>query len=350
MKRFLCILIAIMILIVTLSVPAFATSTDDIGDQSAFEPLFTDILNYPEFTINVAGYTIKSKQPLYNYQSYFGPFTLTWGDGSYRYDIGYVLVGVGAAALPSSVTFGGDYNGTLVGVDSGVCYTYRFDINLAAIDSWKIEIDMGDFNGLVSIDYAYIVNENSIHVTDGVNFTAYAMMQDAEQPYLQEYPMGEVLVPYSYVKRYSQSTVPSEFFVNVEYVFHTAAIEEMSFLFASPNVWPNYYEDNNFQIGGFSLVDLETGTVLDIIDYSVNESTFNSTYEGMTRYSYCATVNLSGIDLSGKSLQFRVYLGSRMPSNDFVYQFTLRDIAYKLPTHSIPWYLRFFNWIKIEIE
>ena len=162
----------------------------------------------------------------------------------------------------------GNYVGTLVGVDTGL-YTYKINVNRTGLDQFGINVDMGDYTGAVQISYMYSVNDDSVKVTDGVNFTAYALMQDAEQPYMQEYPLGEIEVPYSYVKRYSQASAPSEFYVNVEYVFHSATIEEMSFLFASPNVWPNYYDDNSFQIGGFSLVDLAAGSVVDIIDYTL---------------------------------------------------------------------------------
>lgn len=347
--RILSLISSFVVLLSFFSFPAFATSTDEVTDQSAFEPLFTDMLNYPEFTMSQGNISVVAKQPIFGAYANQGPIRFSWGDGTYRYYYGYLLIGIAASRLPDSVQLGtsGSYVGQLVGVDTGV-YTYKINLNTTALDRLSIYVDMGSYAGSVQITYAYAVNNDSIHVTDGVNFTAYALMQDAEQPYMQEYPLGEIEVPYNYVKRYSVSSNPSEFYVNVEYVFHSAAIEEMSFLFASPNVWPNYYEDNTFQIGGFSLVDLAGGTVVDIIDYSLNESTFNSTFEGMTRYSYCATVNLSGIDLTGKSLQFRVYLGSRMPSNDYIYQFVLRDIAYKLPSHDIPWYLRFFNWIKNE--
>lgn len=346
------ILISVFALLLTCAVVPVSASA--VETQNAFSPTVLNLLDYPEFEWkqSAADYVV-TDVPAVKFMNNAGSY-IRWGDNDSLISLSTVIVGIAMESRPDTVRFvfgGTQYLGTLVGTDSGVYY-YSFEINASGSDYFQVwTVAQSGYRSTMEIISCVAYLDDCFSIGE-INVEFYGQQDEEEQFYRQSYYSGALAVPFNYDNYFeSSATAPDQFFVELEYVFHSQNLESFSIMFSSTNIWPNYYDQDGIQQGGFRL--MEGDSEVAVLPYSVTDSVMTYFYEGCVQYVYTLTVDLSGYDLTGKSILFNSYMGAVYPNTSSsstytMYQFELMAAAYRVDVNSQPWYLRFFNWIKNE--
>lgn len=349
--RIISLISSLIILVSGFTVSASASSVET---EDAFSPTVLNLLDYPEFewkqsSSEYAITDVPSIKFLNNNGSY-----IRWGDNDSLISLSTVTVGIAMESRPETVrfVFGGiQYLGSLVGTDTGVYY-YSFEVNSSANDYFQLWVmAQSGYRSSMEIISCVAYLDNCFSIGE-INVEFYGQQDEEEQFFRQSYYSGGLAVPFNYDNFFeSSATAPDQFFVELGYVFHSQNLDSFSIMFSSTNIWPNYYDQDSIQQGGFRL--MEGDSEVAVLPYSVTDSVMTYFYEGCVQYVYTLTVDLSGYDLTGKSILFNSYMGAVYPNTSSsstytMYQFELMAAGYRVDVNSQAWYLRFFNWIKKE--
>lgn len=353
MKRILIILLTLALLISGLAVSVSATEE---STTSALQPVYDDYLLYPYFNIlDPNGNTTQSAIPMFS-AKVDGEYKLTWGDGLYRFSPDYVLISISASVLPESVYFF-TFAGQLYGISDNV-YFYKFDTQgQRFLDLFNVRISMpSDFTSTVEIVSFFGVTDDT-YLFDEVNLYSYGYLSNATDGsyYQEEFYNSAVVLPKTYIEYFnsdSPSVSPESFYVNVNTPLSVPIASSLSLTFVSTGVWPNYYDGAVLTDGGFSIT--RDGETVEVLPYYVSScASTGASYNGLPLWKYTLTVDLSGIDLSNAFIHFTTQVKPRYPVSGSVVHtvyFQILSVGLKNKDHIIPWYQRFFYWIKAEFD
>lgn len=299
MKRVFSLLLALIMVISLVSIPAFAATEDSTVNN---------LLVYDTYSVNGIDYLSPSVYTASNNVRFM------FGDGYNIYGPARLVIGINALTQPQRVQIYiqgyGNVTFTYLYSHNSIHY-YESSFNLLEwYDRFSVYITWSVYDGVVSIEsFYYIELYSNFYELDTMqaHLTGTAWNGEDLSYFVQDAVNSTVSLPYS------SSLTPDSFngdppIDGLMYDYFTFDLDtdyakQFVFTFISTGVWPNYYDHDGMSVFGVTLIDGESFRNL---SYTAASAIMDSSWKGLPVYRFSIYVDLTDIDLSDCSLMISV--------------------------------------------
>ena len=361
MKRVVALVCAFIMIISLVSVTAFASGIDHVGEV---HPNLLD--NFSYFTWYNDYYDYESQFPTVSYSgnsTEYLKLAFTGTHSSFSVDQLYfnftaspslnfndIFIVYQSPSGNSVIT--ADFLNSVQTNDLLIYYSYMFDIGDTIQGEFTIEFafDLIDNFNINVLSLFSNFGSNSISYTGGNVLVQGTLQQGGEGFYNQSFYNNSVSLPYTFTQSFEDHSGPYNNMMELYYRVDTSFVaraDQVVITFISTGVYDNYYDHTQLSNGGIRLVSANDTFNIPINAYY---SLMDSSWEGMDVWRVSVVADLTGYDLTSSYLDFSTvfFPATPNPSNGGYssYFFRIESCKFYLnPPMDAPWYRTFYNWI-----